>query len=137
MFFLQRNLSACPKDFKATYQVQHQQAGSCPTPRSKIICHSDYKRTSFVTSMMEDLGWEQLEAGSQQAIMLYRIVNQLVNLKAASLLIPTDPSRYPYQRTRQQIPCTILLCQRLQVILLPVQYVFGKACQLSSSQRLP
>ena len=40
--------------------------------------------------MMEDLGSEQLQTRRQQtkAIMLYRIVNQLADIQAASLLIP-------------------------------------------------
>ena len=40
--------------------------------------------------MIEDLGWEKLEARRQQlkAAMLYRIINHLVYIQATSLLIP-------------------------------------------------
>ena len=59
--------------------------------RAARICHLDYRRTSSVTAMMENLGWEQLQTRRQQAktIMIYRIVNQRVDIQAASLLIPT------------------------------------------------
>ena len=51
--------------------------------------HSDYQRESSVASMIEDLGWEQLHTHRQQAkaTMLLRIVNQLIDIQATSLLI--------------------------------------------------
>ena len=106
--FLQRNLSTCLKDVKATCyktlvrpQLEYGSSVWDPPTKSNIsklvavqhrtvrFCHSDYRHTSSVTAMMEDLGWEQLQTRRQQAktIMLYRIVNQLVDIQAASLLI--------------------------------------------------
>ena len=108
--FLQRNLSTCPKDVKATCnktlvhpQLEYGSSIWDPPTKSNInkleavqyrtarFCHSDYRHTSSVTAMMENLGWEQLQNYRQQTktIMLYRIVNQLVDIQAASIPIPT------------------------------------------------
>ena len=107
--FLQRNLSSCPKDVNTTcYKplVRHQLENGATVwdtltksntnkleavlRRAARFCHSNYQRTSIVTAMTEDLGWEQLEARPQQlkAAMLYRIINHHVDIQATPLLIP-------------------------------------------------
>ena len=73
------------------------------------FCHSDYRRTSSVTAMMEDLGWEQLQTHRQQVktIILYRIVNQLVDIQTASLLMPAGTHTRGHAN-RFQVPyCSI------------------------------
>ena len=49
------------------------------------FCFNDYSRTNSVSSMMQDLGWEELQTRCQQnkGVMMYRIVNNLID-------IPTD-----------------------------------------------
>ena len=110
MSFLRRNLSMYPKEIRATCykslvrpQLEyaafvwdpHTKSNICKLEsvqrRAAKFCYSDYQRRSSITTMMENLGWEQLHARRQQtkAIMLYRIVNQLVDIQAASILIPT------------------------------------------------
>ena len=85
--FLQRNLSTCLKDVKATCyktlvrpQLEYGSSVWDPPTKSNInkleavqhraarFCHSDYRHTSSVTAMMEDLGWEQVQTRRQQAI---------------------------------------------------------------------
>ena len=53
--------------------------------RAARFCFNDYSRTSSVSSMMQDLGREELQIRCQQnkAVMIYRIVNNPVE-------IPTD-----------------------------------------------
>ena len=48
--------------------------------------------------MIEDLGWEQLKARRQKlkAAMLYRIINQLVDIQTTFMLIPTGHHRRGY-----------------------------------------
>ena len=77
--FLQRNLSTCPKDVKATCyktlvhpQLEYGSFVWDPPTKSNInkleavqrltarFCHSDYRSASSVTAIMEDLDWEQL-----------------------------------------------------------------------------
>ena len=88
---------------------------------SSYQVHSDYKSTSSVTPMVEDIGWAQLEAHRPQAkaIMLYRIVNQLVDIQVTSLLIPLVP-------ILEDMPIDSALCRPAvstsQVFPLPVQY---------------
>ena len=87
--FLQRNQYVCPKGVKVTCYKTMMQADPSfvillPSPTSTSWNLSNFAQqnsvTSSVTSMVEDLGWAQLEAHRQQAkaIMLYRIVNQLL-----------------------------------------------------------
>ncbi|MCG7868954.1 MAG: reverse transcriptase family protein, partial [Candidatus Thiodiazotropha taylori] len=106
--FLQRNLSSCPKDIKATSykslvrpQVEYAATVWDPPTKTSInkveavqrraarFCQSDYRRTSSVTSMLQNLGWEDLSSRREQSksIMMYRIVNHLVDIPAEKYLI--------------------------------------------------
>ena len=69
----------------------------------------DYSRTSSVTTMLQDLGWETLKerCGKARATMMYRIKNDLVDIQSATHLTPittrsrrgNDEFRVPYART--------------------------------------
>ena len=83
--FLQRNLSSCPKDIKeASYKTlvrpQLEYAATVWDPSTKTginkveavqrrtarFCHNDYRRTSSLTSMIQNLGWEELQHRREQ-----------------------------------------------------------------------
>ena len=80
------------------------------------------QRTSSVSAMIQDLGWEQLRSHRQQvkAVIFYRIINRLVNIQAAPILIPART--HTRRDAGQQISCSSLQRQRLQVSSLPVQH---------------
>ena len=105
--FLQRNLSSCPKDikevsYKTLVRPQIEYAATVWDPSTKTginkveavqrlaarFCHNDYRRTSSVTSMIQNLGWEQLQHRREQCktIMMYRIVNDLIDIPAENYL---------------------------------------------------
>ena len=105
--FLQRNLSACPKDIKeASYktlvrpQVEYAATVWDPSTKDGIkkveavqrraarFCQNDYLRTSSVTSVIQDLGLENLQRRREQSktVMMYRIVNNLVDIPAEHYL---------------------------------------------------
>ena len=111
--FLQRNLSACPKDIKAlSYkslvrpQVEYAATVWDPPTKTSIskveavqrraarFCHGDYRRTSRVTPMLQNLGWEDLKTRREQSktIMMYRIVNNLIDIPAERYLTHTGTS---------------------------------------------
>ena len=91
--FLQKNLSTCPKDIKeASYktlvrpQVEYAATVWDPSTKDSIknaeavqrravrFCQNDHRRTSSVTSMIQDLE------------LMYRIVNNLVDIPAEHYL---------------------------------------------------
>ena len=101
--FLRTNLSSCSKDvkaqcYKSQVRPQLEYAATTWDPytktnsakveavqrRSTRFCFNDYRQTSSVSSMMQDLGWEQLQTRCQQnkTVMMYRIVNNLVEIPA-------------------------------------------------------
>ena len=107
--FLRRNLPACPKDVKATcyktlVRPQLEYASTVWDPHTKNninklesvkrhaarFCHSDYQPTSSVSAMIQDLELKHLQTRRQhvKAAMLYRIVHQLVDIHAVTILIP-------------------------------------------------
>ena len=95
--FLRRNLSSCPKDIKeASYKT-----GPCPTS-SRICIRSlgsiderrrnalrDSAKMTTATSMIQNLGWDDLQHRREQCntVVLYRIVNNLVDIPAHKYLI--------------------------------------------------
>ena len=108
--FLRRNLSACPKEVKATCykslvrpQLEYVSTVWDPHTKNNInklesiqccaarFCHSDYQCTSCLSAMIQDLEWEHLQTHRQHsmAAMLYRTVHQLVDIHAVTILIPT------------------------------------------------
>ena len=72
------------------------------------VCN-DYGCTSSVTSMLKNIGWEQLEErrAKSRVTMLYRIVNDLVDIPATDYLLQAPTTRknsdatfrVPYART--------------------------------------
>ena len=105
-----RNLSSCPKDVKAkcyksiicpqleyTWTVQDPitksdiaKLESVQRPATRFRC-SDYRQTSSVTSMLQELGWEDLQSRRDQnkATMMYRVTNNLVEIPTDLYLITT------------------------------------------------
>ena len=102
--FLRRNLSSCPKDVKAKCyksivrpQLEYASTVWDPVTKSNIakvepvqrnaamFCFNDYCRTRGVTSMLQELGWEDLKSRHEQnkVAVMCRIVNNRVE-------IPTD-----------------------------------------------
>ena len=59
-----------------------------------FVCN-DYGRTSSVTSMLKNIGWEQLEErhAKSHVTMLYRIVNDLVDIPATDYLLQALTTR--------------------------------------------
>ena len=99
--FLRRKLSSCPKDVKAKCyksivrpQLEYASTVWNPVTKSNIakvesvqkcaarVCYNDYRRTNSVTSMLQELGWEDLQPRREQNkdAMIYRIVNNLVEI---------------------------------------------------------
>ena len=79
--FLRRNLSSCPKDVKVKCyksivhpQLEYDSTVWDPVTKSNIakvesvqrraarFCYKDYRQTSSVTSMLQELGWEDLQS---------------------------------------------------------------------------
>jgi hypothetical protein len=52
--------------------------------RADRFIYSDYKRTSSVTTMMNELGWKPLNERrkEQRLVLLFKIVNDLVAIPA-------------------------------------------------------
>ena len=117
--FLRRNLSSCPKDVKAKCyksivrpQLEYASTVWDPVTKSNIakvesvqrrsarFCYSDYRRTSSVTSMQQELGWEDLQSRREQkkVAMMYRIVNNLVEIPADQYLTAAGISTRSHQQ---------------------------------------
>ena len=56
--------------------------------RAARFCHNDYRRTSSVTFMIQNLGWEELQHRREQCKtnMMYRIVDDLIDIPAENYL---------------------------------------------------
>ena len=99
--FLRRNLSSCPQHIKETcyktfVRPQLEYAATVWDPHTDIniaklggvqrraarFVTNDYNYTSSVTAMMRALEWESLQQRRQEAkaVMMYRIVNSLVDI---------------------------------------------------------
>ena len=110
--FLRRNISACSRDikwkcYKSVVRPQLDYASTTWDPYTKTnsakveafqrravrLCYNDYSGTCSVTSTMQELCWEDLQARWQQnkAIMMYKIVN-LVDIPAAQYLTTAGAS---------------------------------------------
>ena len=129
--FLRRNLS-CSRDvkakcYKSLVRLQMDYASTTWDPYTKTnaakieavqrrtarFCFSDYSRTSSVTSMMQELGWEDLQTRWQQnkAIMMYKIVNNLVDIPADQYLTTAGASTRGHKQ-RYLVPfCSVNACK--------------------------
>ena len=78
----------CGYSLGPIYKDRHQQR------RAARFCHNDYRRTSSVTSMIQNLGWEELQHRREQCktIMMYRIVNDLIDIPAENYLTHSGTS---------------------------------------------
>ena len=106
--FLRRNLSSCSKyvkakcymslnrpqlEYAATIWEPHTNTNSFKMEavqrRAARFCSNDYRRASSVSSMKQ--GWEQLQTRRQQnkTVMMYCIVNNLVEIPASKYLTST------------------------------------------------
>ena len=144
--FLRRNLSSCPQHIKDTcyktfVRPQLEYAATVWDPhtdtnitklegvqrRAARFVRNDYNHTSSVTAMMRALEWESLQQRRHQAkaVMMYRIVNSLVEIPSEQHLHPQGvatrghQSRFkvPYSRTDTHrtsfIPSSIRLWNQL------------------------
>ena len=68
--------------------------------RAARFCYNDYRRTSSVTSVLQELGWESLQSRREQnkVAMMYRIANNLVEIPADQLLTATGVSTRGHQK---------------------------------------
>ena len=126
--FLRRNLSSCSKDvkvhcYKSLVHPQLEYAATTWDPYTKTnsakveavqrwaarFCFNDYRQTSSVSSMMQDLGWEQLQTRHQQnkTVMMYRIANNLVEIPANQYLTPTGVSTRDHQQQFLPYYCSV------------------------------
>ena len=119
--FLRRNLSSCPQHIKETcyktfVRPQLEYAATVWDPHTDIniaklegvqrrtarFVTNDYNYTSSVTALMRAIEWESLQQRRQEAkaVMMYRIVNSLVDSSTTS----PSPTRYSSnQRSPVQI----------------------------------
>ena len=77
--------------------------------RAARFVTSCYRRTSSVTSMMHQLGWDTIERRRELArlYMMYRIVHKLVDIPAEPYLTPSiTRTRGHDTRYRQHLPST-------------------------------
>ncbi|KAK3083817.1 hypothetical protein FSP39_003606 [Pinctada imbricata] len=94
--------------------------------RAARMVNSDYRTTSSVTNMLNQLGWPTLQERRAHAkvIMLYRVVNHLIFIPSDNVLVPTISPRgnnssflVPYARTltyqRSFFPDTIRIWNSL------------------------
>ena len=83
--------------------------GGAVQRRVARFCFNDYRQTSSVSSMMEDLGWEQLQTRCQQnkTVMMYHIVNNLVEIPANQYLTPTGVSTRGHQKRFRLYYCSV------------------------------
>jgi hypothetical protein len=68
----------------------------------------DYRTTSSVSAMLAHLNWTTLQErrAHAKAVMMYRVVNQLIDIPSSPILVPTNSLRgnnisfiVPYART--------------------------------------
>ena len=111
--FLRRNLTSCPPDVKAqSYKTLVrpilEYASTVWDPhtttninqieavqrRAARFVKGDYKTTSSTSQMMRDLGWPTLQDRRVNAklVMVYRIVNHLIEIPSSSFFRPTNLS---------------------------------------------
>ena len=107
--FLQRNMRGCPRDTRAqcystlvrpimeyasTIWDPHTQKDIDCLEKTQRCCtrfvYQDFQRTSSVTQMMTQLGWESLaeRRAKAEATMMYRAVHGLVCIPGWSYLTP-------------------------------------------------
>ena len=74
-------------------KIQHSQSGA-------RFCFNNYRRTSSVTSMLQELGWEDLQSRREQnkVAMVYRIVSNLVEIPADQYLTAAGVSTRGHQQ---------------------------------------
>ena len=84
------NDRVCCYSLGSTYPEEHQRIRKTSTKRGEI-CHEQHQQTSSVTSMMSQLGWEELRLRRARikTILLFKIVNNLVDIPPEPFLIPT------------------------------------------------
>ena len=60
--------------------------------RAARFCTGDYRRTSSVTAMLEDLNWPLLQSRRVNAtlIMFYKIIHNLVDIPSEKYLTPSN-----------------------------------------------
>ena len=136
--FLKRNISSCPAKIKAqcyTTLVRPIMEYACvvwdPVAQRNIYALEmvqrraarftlgDYRTTSSVTNMLQELNWNTLEERRKKAkvIMLYRIVHQTVAIPSQPYLIPRGASSSTRGHDQRfQVPYSRLQCHQQSFI---------------------
>ena len=124
MAFLRRNIRSASQQAKSTayktfVRPTLEYASTVWTPhdtdsnqlemvqrRAARFVKSDYSRTSSVTAMRQDLGWDTLQQRRDQArlSMMYRITHQQVDIPAERYLTPLDNRTRGHNTRFMQIP---------------------------------
>ena len=123
--FLRRNLSSCPQHIKETcyktfVRPQLEYAATVWDPHTDIniaklegvqrraarFVTNDYNYTSSVTAMMRALEWESLQQHRQEskAVMMYRIVNSLVDIPPEQHMHPQGTAVTRGHQSRFMVP---------------------------------
>ena len=74
--------------------------------RAARFATRNYRRISSVSSMLQDLGWQNLYTCRQHGkmILMYRIVNHFVEIPASTVLQPVGASRTRGHNHRYLVP---------------------------------
>ena len=116
-------MSACPSiQLQVPHLTWSQICGYSLGPKTSInkveavqrhatrFCQSDYRRTSSITSMLQNLGWEDLKSRREQSktIMMYLIVNNRVEIPVEKYLIHSGTSTRGH-KSRLLVPfCSVI-----------------------------
>jgi hypothetical protein len=127
--FMRRNIHQCPRSIKALclcyttlirpvteyasviwdpYTAENIQKLEMVQRRAACVVNFDYRTTSSVSAMLAHLNWTTLQErrAHAKAVMMYRVVNQLIDIPSSPILVPTNSLRgnnisfiVPYTRT--------------------------------------
>ena len=77
--------------------------------RAARFCQNDYRRTSSVTSMIQNLELEELQYRREKCkiVMMYQIVNNLIDIPAEKYLIHSGTSIRGYKARFLVLYCSV------------------------------
>ena len=148
--FLCRNPPTCTKEvkarcYKSLVRPQLENAATIWGPHIKVnatkveavqrraarFCFNDCRRTSNVTSMLQELGWEDLQTRRQQnkAIMMNKIVNNLVEIPVDQYLTIDGESTSLGNQIRFLVPFCLIYAYKGSVF--PTAILLWKALPAS------
>ena len=98
-------------------KIQHRQIGVVLRHAARFCCNG-YYQTSSVTSMLQELGWEDLQSRQDQKKQQWCIGSSLIFLKSCRPV--PDSHGCNIKKTSSTLPVIILFNQQLQGILLSI-----------------